>query len=481
MKTILFFDRCDLTKLYILLTKHLSSNFNIIHVAFSAHEEKLLKEAEINDYINYQDIISHIADNVAITGSLLKEIDDFVYNTSCHRFTLNGSIQSDRGFTTLSYDEALKASACHYLAWKEIFNKHKVALMYHEPCSMFMTHIAALLCKDQGGIYRYPVQQSSDLDFYSYLNIDGENYDCKEIEDKYKYYSENKDAINKERCEAFLKQFRESYNVFLEGLVNNKMSWGKLLSNALKNKIIYFLYKNKFDKIKDNIDYWLVRNNKYAEKLRNIWNYKRNHIRFCTEINEGEKYYYYSLHLEPEATVLYLGEGMYTNQIKLIENIAASLPVGYYLYVKDHPHEYAYRKADDYARLLKVPNIRLIHQGLSGKQLIKNSQGVFTINGTAGFEGLLLGKQVYCFGQSYYSFQNRINYIRNIRDLKDIVHKNQRTTYNDDEDLYAYLCAYLESMHKGFVTYFSDRPEKAGINQDENAMFIANDIIEELK
>lgn len=40
MKTILFYDRCDLTTLYILLSKELKDEYNIVHVAFSDKEEK---------------------------------------------------------------------------------------------------------------------------------------------------------------------------------------------------------------------------------------------------------------------------------------------------------------------------------------------------------------------------------------------------------------------------------------------------------
>ena len=200
-----------------------------------------------------------------------------------------------------------------------------------------------------------------------------------------------------------------------------------------------------------------------------------------TSVPEGEKYYYYSFHLEPEATVLYLSDGIYANQVKLIENIAASLPAGYYLYVKDHPHEYAYRSACDYKRLMNIPNVRLLHQFISGKQLIAGAVGVFTINGTAGFEGLMLGKQVYCFGRSFYSFHPSVNYIHNIRDIRSVVYENMDNEKSTGDSLLVFVNAYLESLHKGFVTYFGDRAERAGFDQDENAKVIVTDLIEELK
>ena len=52
MKTILFFDRCNLTDLYILLTKEQQGKVNIIHVAYSEAEVKQLEEAGITDYLN---------------------------------------------------------------------------------------------------------------------------------------------------------------------------------------------------------------------------------------------------------------------------------------------------------------------------------------------------------------------------------------------------------------------------------------------
>ena len=93
-------------------------------------------------------------------------------------------------------------------------------------------------------------------------------------------------------------------------------------------------------------------------------------------------FYFYPLHLEPESVVLYSGRGMYQNQVKLIQNIAAQLPPGDILYVKDHPHDHGYRSADDYIALNSVPNIKILEHNFPGKSVIKKSKGVFTINGT---------------------------------------------------------------------------------------------------
>lgn len=479
-KTILFFDRCNLTSLYILLGKELCNYFNVIHVAYSDIEANELERAGIRSYYHYINMFSRYIDNYTPNINVIEEIDNVIIEYSDGSFNLNSSIQSDRGYTLLSYEECIKSVQCHYLAWKEVFDNNKVDYFYHEPCSLFLNHIAAILCNKQGGIYRYLVQVKSDISEYSYLNVRGDKFTCPEMESRYAYYLNNPHKIQTTRCQDFLNSFRKDYSVFFGNVVNNKMSTVKLWRNALVEFLSNYKHRNDYDSIKMNIDYWLSHQNKYYDKLENLKQYKKKKIQFIDIIPSGERYYYYSMHLEPEAVVLYLGDGIYSNQIKLIENIAASIPPGFYLYVKDHPHEYAYRSADDYERLMRIPNIRLIHQSISGKALIANSVGVFTINGTAGFEGLMLNKQVYCFGQNYYSFMPKVNYIRNIRDARNIIYNNLHTTYSDDVCLYSYVNAFLDSAHKGFVNYFSGRANIFCKDQVENAKDIANDIIKEI-
>lgn len=477
MKTILFFDRCDLTRMYSLVTNELQGMANIIHVAYSPQEAKTLEEFGINDYIDYQKELAHQFDTLQPNDALIKEIDELIIDQSNGLFTLNGSIQSDRGYTVLNYQESLLLACCHYTVWKNIFAMQHVDVMYHEPASQFMTHIAGLLCKRQGGDFLYPTQLLSDHPGYTYLNLDGENFTSKDTNKNYDYYLKHPEEVDIDRCKVFLEKYRKDYSVAFSGLIKPKKTKMGLCNQAIRTWLIKLYCKGKYDRIRNNIDYWMLNTNPAANKIHNLREYKKRRIQFSQPV-DGEKYFYYSIHLEPEATVLYLGGGKYVNQVKLIENIAASLPAGYYLYVKDHPHEFAYRKADDYERLLKVPNIRLIDQRIAGKNLIQKAVGVFSIVGTAGFEALMLGKQSYCFGETYYTTTPRVNYVRNINDLQKIVYENMSRDYSDDMELYAFIYSYLKSLREGFVTYFGkDRVINSGINECENAKILAQNII----
>lgn len=109
--------------------------------------------------------------------------------------------------------------------------------------------------------------------------------------------------------------------------------------------------------------------------------------------------------------------------------------------------------------------------------LIKNAIGVFTINGTAGFEGLLLGKQVYCFAKNQYSFHNRVSLIKNVKDIRNEVYKRFKDNFSSDDDLYPYISALLKSSHKGYIDFFGNRAEKLNIDKNSNGAQIAQDLV----
>lgn len=476
MKKILFFDRCDLTRLFIFLTKELSEDYNIVHVAFSQEEENQLKEAGIEVAYNLQGELAKTLDSCALDLQKADEIDRFIIKESKGVFSFNAAIQADRGYVVLNNNEAMHLAQSYYMIWKKIFDSHHVDLMFHEPSSLFMVYIASLLCKKQGGQFYYMQQSGADVRPYSFMFIDGENYLCPEFEKYYEQFKNNPDTIDVDRVKAYIDTFRKDQSVFMGNLQHATASRFNIYLNSLKYKIKSRIKGSKFDKLKDNINYWMNNsNNIFAERLYNLKHYKARGIQFLTSLPEGERFYYYPFHLEPEATVTYLGGGIYTNQVKLIENIAASIPPGTFLYVKDHPHEYAYRNAEDYYRLMQIPNIRLIHQSIPGKVLVNKAIGVFTINGTAGVEALMIGRKVYCFAPNFYSFYEGVKFIPNVKDIREIVYADFGREVKDDMNFYAYVNAYLNANHPGFAAYFYLAVESE-IDEQENARNIAEAI-----
>ncbi|MFH3675799.1 capsular biosynthesis protein, partial [Acinetobacter baumannii] len=54
------------------------------------------------------------------------------------------------------------------------------------------------------------------------------------------------------------------------------------------------------------------------------------------------------------------------------------------------------------------------------KRLILKSLGVITVNSTAGYEALLLGKPVYLLGRVFYENFNNVYNLKSYRDIRDI-------------------------------------------------------------
>jgi len=103
------------------------------------------------------------------------------------------------------------------------------------------------------------------------------------------------------------------------------------------------------------------------------------------------------------------------NQVSIIKSISDSLPEGWKIYVKEHPHQFnnlntksrwfylagikKFRSKEFYQEIKAIPNVKLVGLTVKSSQLIKNAAVVSTINGTAILEAIALKKIVFSFSQ----------------------------------------------------------------------------------
>ena len=120
----------------------------------------------------------------------------------------------------------------------------------------------------------------------------------------------------------------------------------------------------------------------------------------------------------------------------------------------------------------------MLNPRVQGKLLIANSKAVLTINGTSGFEALLLNKQVFTFGNSFYESFSRVNKIANIKDLRKALYDNCDEIYVDDDELYQFVYKFLNSTHEGFVEYFGDYVGLAGIDEEKNSKIVSQGLLD---
>lgn len=477
MKTLVLFHRLELTDMFASLSKKLAGKMNIVHLAYGDEERELLRKYQVvGPVITFKDEVKRLwSGQVDISPSALLAIDEDIVTETDGAFNLNGAIQSDRGFTLLSYAESLRLTAVYHRFWGEFLHKYGVDYLMHEPTSLMMNFIGAVLCRKRGAQYVYSIMCAGDRGELNYLTMSGFDFTCPDLERQYRRCLAGEMTIDRVRCDAFLEKFRKNFSVYLGGNISSRRSWTRLAAVSLRNKVRHLTRRGRYDRCIENIDYWSVRRDTSGRKLLNLLRYSME-IQF-SEFDPEADYYYYPMHLEPEAVVLYHGHGLYRNQVKLIENVAAQLPPGALLYVKDHPHDFGYRSADDYKTLQQVPNVRLIRHDVPGKQLIHHAIGVITITGTAGFEALLMGKQIYTFGKTFYSICRRVNYVHHVRELREVLYRNRHVVYTDDNDLYCFVAAYLDTLNEGMTDYFAGRAVRYNIDLERNIKRIAENFI----
>jgi len=155
-------------------------------------------------------------------------------------------------------------------------------------------------------------------------------------------------------------------------------------------------------------------------KRRNTKNFVNKN--FKRSLDDELPFVYYPLHSEPERA-LAIGAPFNTNQIEIITSIAKSIPVGYKLFVKDHPimDIKGGRSSTFYKEIMKLPNVQLIHPSVKQEEILKKTSLVITIAGTAGLEAAFYGKPSIIFSNTLFSGLPSVYKLKNIEELPFVI------------------------------------------------------------
>lgn len=475
MKTIILFHRLELTDLFVPVGRALEGRIRVVHLAYGAEEVARLRELGVSEPVTvFKDEIRRLHEQTSADAATLAEIDRLFVQYSDGAFNLNGAIQSDRGFVHLSLDEAYRLTATYHAFWKGFLERHDAAMVLHETCSLMFNFVAAMLCAERGGHYLYAIMALAPDKRPHHLLMSGFDFTCPDLDRRLDEVERGERLVDEAACVAYLDGFRKNFSVFLSGLFK-KPSLVRMIAAAIKEQLRARVRPNRHDRVLENIDYWRDALRTATTRLQNVVRYRRE-VKF-DRFDPKEKFYFYPLHLEPEAVVLYHSYGLYRNQIKLVQNVAAQLPPGVLLYVKDHPHDQGYRSADDYLALKSVPNIRLIDNVVSGKEITFHSLGVITLVGTAGFEAMLLGKPVFTFAKTFYSRGPGVVRVPHIRDLREALYALEPPGADAEVRLHRFLTAYFAALHPGLTDFFAGRAGRYGVDLDQNAILFAEGLL----
>ena len=214
-------------------------------------------------------------------------------------------------------------------------------------------------------------------------------------------YLKKYDSTNKVKLE--LENLLASKTDFLKAIL-------KFLVSSNTNVKTHYTYygRSKFAVLKGTI--FSIIKKRFRESFIN-----KNLIR---DIKNKKPLIYFPLQVEPERSLLIQAPN-YTNQIEVITNIVKSLPAGYELYVKEHPANVfrEWRSVDDYKKIMKLPNVKLIHPSVKSEDLIIKSSLVITISSTSGLEAAFHNKPSIIFADLDYSILPSVHKIKAIDEL----------------------------------------------------------------
>ena len=222
-----------------------------------------------------------------------------------------------------------------------------------------------------------------------------------ELQNYLKKYSSNIQAKRN------LNEFQSSKRDYLQAAL-------QFLFSANSNPKTHYTYygRSKFAVLKNMIVYTIKRR------------YRKNFINknLIYDFENKKPFIYFPLHIEQERGLL-IDAPFYTNQIELIRNIAKSLPVGYDLYVKEHPTQVlrGWRSISDYKQIMDLPNVTLIHPSIKSEDIIKKSSLVVTIGGTSGLEAAFYGKPSIIFTDQEYSILPSVHKIKTTNELPNAI------------------------------------------------------------
>lgn len=162
----------------------------------------------------------------------------------------------------------------------------------------------------------------------------------------------------------------------------------------------------------------------FYERIRNpVKNYLlerrlRNHLLSAEELKTHSDFTFYPLHFEPEVSLQVFGRP-YQNQIELVRTLAANLPAGMKLLLKEHPRANGFRPWGYYQKLLDIPNVQLIETRIPTHVVVQHASLVAVVSGSTGLEAAICKRPVLTFGTPVYNALHG-NMIRHITDMNSL-------------------------------------------------------------
>ncbi|MSR78364.1 MAG: hypothetical protein EXS63_09120 [Candidatus Omnitrophica bacterium] len=354
---------------------------------------------------------------------------------------INFYISADRYISKLKYEDAMRSLELCIRFVEEALERQKPDLIIMDDVCCMLSYLIYQIGKKRG----LPVWSLGSLKINHRLSIYD---DCLDRRDKVENaYQELKKLPltfeEKKLAEDYLHQYTHHYEPLLYLKTRSKVpdlslkmltEWLRLSLHHLKDPLD--VTRMSFGELARSRVFRVVRH--YAGKVSGLFE----------KPVAGEKYVFFPLQVQPERSTLILAP-FHCDQLALIENISKSLPVGYRLYVKDHPIFLGRRPLGEYQRLKKIYNVRLLDASLPSFEIVKNASLVMTISNTIGIEAIFLERPLIVMGDTFYRHYDNALYVDQVKQLPEKIKTLIDTFKPDREDLLRFINALFKGSYPG--------------------------------
>ncbi|HWY36795.1 MAG TPA: hypothetical protein VNX68_19270 [Nitrosopumilaceae archaeon] len=266
------------------------------------------------------------------------------------------------------------------------------------------------------------------------------------------------DQINHEKKINLKKSyFRQSFD--LARHVASYLKHKYVSKSLLQDSNVY--YKSKSDKIEEKMLTQLELKHYSKIMTRRTKKLKASYQNILSKVDYNSPYILVGLMYQPERTSSPDG-GVFVHQYLMIELLSAAIPKSWTIYVKEHATQFMMyidqtRNEWFYHDIQKLGNIKFVDTNSDTYKLIDNSKAVATLTGTMGFESVVRGKAVLCFGYAWYRGCEGVFSVDSIETLRMEIEKIENGYAPDIEKVKKYVQALEETGIRGFVEPYYEK------------------------
>jgi len=192
---------------------------------------------------------------------------------------------------------------------------------------------------------------------------------------------------------------------------------------------------------------------------RNLWRLRRQPL---LSAPIAGPYAFFGLHMQPESSIDVFAH-FFSNQVRVIELIARSLPPTHKLLVKLHKSDAPNYSTTWLRAVSSLPGVQCVSPFADSFEFIRRADLIFSIQGTIGLETALLGRPLILFGDSPVKRFPSASTIGKTTDLPALVREKLSSRAPSREQIVGAFAGYLAPFYPASLNNWGIAPTEREI------------------